>query len=72
LKGGIYAEEKCPIRGLRMQNNGSSGLACPDHPKIMTRAFIVRFVRKVLYKYWKKACANPGIEGVDLYGGTRH
>lgn len=24
------------------------------------------------YRWWKKACANLGIEGVDLYGGTRH
>ena len=25
-----------------------------------------------LYKDWKKACSNLGIEGVDLYGGTKH
>lgn len=24
------------------------------------------------YKYWKRACRNLGIEGVDLYGGTKH
>ena len=30
------------------------------------------FGRHILYDYWKKACANLGIEGVDLYGGTRH
>ena len=28
--------------------------------------------RKRLYKWWKRACTNLGIEGVDLYGGTRH
>jgi integrase len=35
------------------------------HPgeQISSRAF---------YRWWKKACANLGIEGVDLYGGTRH
>jgi integrase len=27
---------------------------------------------RYLYKWWKKACAKLGIEGVDLYGGTRH
>ncbi len=27
---------------------------------------------KYFYKWWKKACQNLGIEGVDLYGGTRH
>jgi integrase len=31
-----------------------------------------RFGQKRLYKWWKKACANLGIEKVDLYGGTRH
>jgi len=31
-----------------------------------------RFGEKYLYKWWKKACANLGIQGVDLYGGTRH
>ncbi|MEW6659212.1 MAG: hypothetical protein AB1424_11175 [Thermodesulfobacteriota bacterium] len=30
------------------------------------------FGEKYLYKWWKRACANLGIEGVDLYGGTRH
>jgi len=25
-----------------------------------------------LYKYWKIACSALNIEGVDLYGGTRH
>ena len=30
------------------------------------------FGEKYLYKWWKKACENLGIEGVDLYGGTRH
>ena len=32
----------------------------------------VRFGPKYLYKWWKKACGDLGIEGVDLYGGTRH
>jgi len=31
-----------------------------------------KFGKKYLYKWWKKACNNLGIEGVDLYGGTRH
>ncbi len=30
------------------------------------------FGNKYLYKWWKKACSNLGIEGIDLYGGTRH
>lgn len=27
---------------------------------------------KYFYKWWIKACKNLGVEGVDLYGGTRH
>jgi integrase len=32
----------------------------------------LKFGPKYLYKWWKKACLNLNIEGVDLYGGTRH
>lgn len=31
-----------------------------------------KFGKDYLYKWWKKVCANLGVEGVDLYGGTRH
>lgn len=31
-----------------------------------------KFGQRYLYKWWKKACSNLGIEKVDLYGGTRH
>jgi integrase len=31
-----------------------------------------RFGKDYLYSWWKQACANLGIAGVDLYGGTRH
>jgi len=31
-----------------------------------------KFGHDYLYVYWKKACRNLGITGVDLYGGTRH
>lgn len=27
---------------------------------------------KYFYKHWKRACGNLGVEGVDLYAGTRH
>jgi len=30
------------------------------------------FGKKYFYKWWKKACNKLGIEGLDLYGGTRH
>ncbi len=31
-----------------------------------------KFGEKYFYKWWIRACDNLGIEGVDLYGGTRH
>ena len=31
-----------------------------------------QFGSKYFKKWWDKACANLGIEGVDLYGGTKH
>ena len=31
-----------------------------------------KFGPRYLYKWWKRACDNLGIKGVDLYGGTRH
>lgn len=31
-----------------------------------------KFGKDYFYTWWKQACANLGIEGVDLYGGTRH
>jgi len=31
-----------------------------------------RFGDKYFYKWWKRGCEVVGIEGVDLYGGTRH
>ncbi len=31
-----------------------------------------RFGENIFLMFWKKACNNLGITGVDLYGGTRH
>ena len=31
-----------------------------------------RFGKDLWYSYWKEACRNLGIEGIDLYGGTKH
>lgn len=28
--------------------------------------------KDLFYKWWKNACKNLGVEGLDLYGGTRH
>ncbi|MBN2061421.1 MAG: hypothetical protein JW882_13495 [Deltaproteobacteria bacterium] len=32
----------------------------------------LKFGKDYLYKWWKTACNDLGIEDVDLYGGTRH
>lgn len=31
-----------------------------------------RFGKDYMYTWWRRACENLGIKGVDLYGGTRH
>lgn len=31
-----------------------------------------RYGEKYFYKWWKRACKNLAVEGVDLYAGTRH
>ncbi|MDO5673473.1 MAG: hypothetical protein Q4G66_00935 [bacterium] len=31
-----------------------------------------RFGERIFYTWWKRACSNLGVNGVDLYGGTRH
>ena len=31
-----------------------------------------KFGDKYLYKWWKRACKELGIENIDLYGGTKH
>jgi hypothetical protein len=30
------------------------------------------FGQRMFYKWWKRACDKLGIQGVDLYGGTKH
>jgi hypothetical protein len=30
------------------------------------------FGPRYLYRWWKRACKEVGVEDVDLYGGTRH
>jgi hypothetical protein len=31
-----------------------------------------QFGERYLYKWWKKACDSIEVDGIDLYGGTRH
>lgn len=31
-----------------------------------------QFAKDYFYRWWKRACSALGVDGVDLYGGTRH
>ncbi len=31
-----------------------------------------QFGTSLFYKWWKRACVDLDIQGIDLYGGTRH
>jgi hypothetical protein len=45
----------------------------PRHPKgIDCTPENHHFSKHILYNWREKSCANLGIEGVDLYGGTKH
>ena len=44
----------------------------PELPFFRDKKTGKMFGQNKFYKYWKKACKNLGITGVDLYGGTRH
>jgi integrase len=49
--------------GMPFFRHGSGVKGTPEnHP----------FSKNILYNWWKKACENLGVVGVDLYGGTRH
>ena len=34
--------------------------------------YVLQIGEKYFYNWWVKAWTNLGIDGVDLYGGTRH
>ncbi|MFC1580891.1 tyrosine-type recombinase/integrase [Thermodesulfobacteriota bacterium] len=61
------------VEHLRSHLRGLPDLYFFRHPKGISGAIAGKqFGEKYLYKWWKKACKNIGIEKVDLYGGTRH
>lgn len=42
---------------------------------VLSRSGVIKdeqFGQKLFYYWWRKACRNLKIEGVDLYGGTKH
>ncbi len=59
---------------IRSLPRGLPGLYFFRHGKRkgVHEAYRGRLGKHYLYKWWKVACNNLGIEGVDLYGGTRH
>lgn len=61
------------IEMLKQFPKGLPDLPFFRHPAGISGATAgAKFGQRYLYKWWKKACRNLGIEGVDLYGGTRH
>jgi len=61
------------IEMLKKYPRGLPELSFFRHPVGVSGATAgAKFGQRYLYKWWKKACANLGVEGVDLYGGTRH
>jgi len=67
-----------PILDEDLKLLGSLPKGLPDlfffrHPKGVSGVKAgEKFGPRYLYKWWKKACNNLGVENVDLYGGTRH
>ncbi|MBW1818237.1 MAG: site-specific integrase [Deltaproteobacteria bacterium] len=61
------------LRLIKSFPRGFPSLYFFRHPKGLSGAQAGhRFGNKYLYKWWKRACSNLGIEGVPLYPGTRH
>jgi len=42
------------------------------HGKLKGRQPGEQFGKDYFYHWWRRACNNLGITGVDLYGGARH
>ncbi|NIP32846.1 hypothetical protein GWN26_09130 [Candidatus Saccharibacteria bacterium] len=61
------------IEFIKSQPRGLPSMYFFRHPPGLKGATAgQRFGNRYLYKWWKKACTELGIDGVDLYGGTRH
>jgi len=57
---------------LYNEHRGMPGLYFFRHIKRKGQKPGAHFGKDYLYTWWKRACDNLGVEGVDLYGGTRH
>ena len=61
------------IEILKMNYAGMPHMPFFRHVKGVSGVTVeAQFGEKYFYKWWKRACRNLGIEGLDLYGGTRH
>lgn len=81
--GKLVTDDLCACGSLlRFDENQSAFFCALGHPNTPSRCR-VKFGRGVygvgqqigataFYHWWKRACKNLGIKGVDLYGGTRH
>ena len=70
----MIEEDAALIEEIRKQcDNNEPDMFFFRHLKDVNRARKdQKFGDKYLYKWWKKACKNLGIEDIDLYGGTKH
>jgi hypothetical protein len=67
------ADEDCQLINSFWEPKGLPHMFFFRH--LQTRSGVkagVQFGPKYFKKWWDKACKNLGIEGIDLYGGTRH
>jgi hypothetical protein len=62
--GGIYTEERCPICGQAMKDNGRNAVACPDHPKQRASTMFVRFTRQIKKKFTNYEEASRFLNGL--------
>lgn len=64
MLGGIYSDEKCPICGEAMKDNGRTGVACPSHKKQFASSLIVRFGRQIFKRFTDYQEASRFLNGL--------
>lgn len=64
MKGGIYAEDRCPICGKGMKDNGRNAIACPEHPAQRGSKLVVRFGRNVRRRFTNYDEASRFLNGL--------
>ena len=64
MKGGIYTEEKCPMCGQAMRDNGRSAVACPTHKEQKASMLFVRFGRSIKQRFRSYEEASRFLNGL--------